>query len=55
MALPMRFEFAEFYKHFQDLDGQSPNRGDAFPALVEANADFKTMAQATVNSIRPGA
>ena len=55
MALPMRFEFAEFYKHFQDLDGQSPNRGDAFPALVEANADFKIMAQATVNSIRPKA
>jgi myosin heavy subunit len=55
MALPVRFEFADFYQHFQDLDGESPNRGEAFPALVEANADFKTMAQATVKTVRPEA
>jgi len=52
-ALPVRYEYKDFYKHFQDLDGLSSNRGESYFQLESMEADFKTMTENVVKTCCP--
>ena len=53
VALPVRYQYIDFYSKFQDLDALSEDRGKSFLELKALKADFRPMGENVQSSAFP--